>query len=69
MTQEAIQDAEMKVAKMQSVLDDTQRALQAAERVQQTAEKSVEVMRTVAIAAVGGLVLVALVHAVRREHH
>jgi hypothetical protein len=69
MDQEAIKDAETKVAKMQSVLDDTQRVLQAAERAQQTAEKSVEVMRTVAVAAVGGLVLVALVHAMRREHH
>ena len=69
MDQEAIKDAEMKVAKMQAVLDDTQRALQAAERVQQTAEKSVEVMRTVTIAAVAGLVLVALARAVRREHH
>jgi len=69
MDQEAIKDAEMRVAKMQSVLDGAQRALQAAERAQQTAEKSVEVMRTVAIAAVGGLVLVALIHSVRREQH
>jgi len=55
--------------KLQFALDDAQRVLQAAERAQQTAEKSVEVMRTVAIAAVGGLVLVALVHSMRRKHH
>ena len=69
MDQDAIKNAEVKVAEMQSALDDAQRVLQAAERAQQTAEKSVEVMRTVAIAAVGGLVLVALVHATRRKHH
>ncbi|MGO8907293.1 MAG: hypothetical protein ACLQMH_16970 [Solirubrobacteraceae bacterium] len=54
---------------MQSALDDAQRVLQAAERAQQTAEKSAEVMRTVALAAVGGLVLVTLVAALRRHHH
>ena len=69
MDQQAIKNAEQKVAEMQSALDDAQRVLQAADRAQQTAEKSFEVMRTVAIAAVGGLVLVALVHAMRRKHH
>ena len=68
MDQEAIQNAEMRVAEVQSALDATQRVLHAAERAQQTAEKSVEVMRTVAIAAVGGLILVALVHALRQKH-
>jgi hypothetical protein len=67
--QVTIKDAEQRVAEMQSALDDAQRVLQAADRAQQTAEKSVEVMRTVAIAAVSGLVLVALVHAMQRKHH
>ncbi len=68
MDQEAIQNAEIRVAEVQSALDATQRVLQAAERAQQAAEKSVEVMRNVAIAAVGGLILVALVHALRQKH-
>ena len=65
--QEAIKNAETRA--MQSARDDAQRVLQAAERVQQTAEQNVEVMRTVAIVAVAGLVLVALVHAMRGKHH
>ena len=63
MDQEAIKNEETKA--MQSARDDAQRVLQAAERVQQTAEQNVAVMRTVAIVAVAGLVLVALVHAIR----
>ena len=67
MDQEAIKNAETRA--MQSARDDAQRALQAAERVQQAAEANAEVMRTVAIVAVGGLVLVALVHAMRGKQH
>jgi len=69
MDQEAIKNAETRIADVQSALDDAQRVLQAAERAQATAEKSAEVMRTVALVAVGGLVLVTLVHAMRRHHH
>jgi len=54
---------------MQSARDDAQRVLQAAEGAEQMAEENVAVMRTVAIVAVGGLVLVALVHAVKGKHH
>ena len=68
MDQEAIKNAEAQIANVQSALDDAQRVLQAAERAQETAEKSAEVMRTVALAAVAGLILISLVHAVRRHH-
>jgi hypothetical protein len=67
--QEAIKNAEAQIANVQSALDDAQRVLKAAERAQETAEKSAEVMRTVALAAVGGLVLVTLVVALHRRHH
>jgi hypothetical protein len=65
---DAIKNAEARIADVQGALDDAQRVLQAAERAQQTAEKSAEVMRTIALAAVGGLVLLSLVHALRRHH-
>jgi len=65
---DAIKNAEARIAEVQAALDDAQQVLQAAERAQQTAEKSAEVMRTVALAALGGLILLALVHAVRRHH-
>ena len=67
MAEEAIKNAETRAA--QSAHEDAQRVLQAAERAQQMAEKNVDVMRTVAIVAVSGLVLVALVHAMRGKHH
>jgi hypothetical protein len=69
MDPEAIKNAEMRVAEVQSTLDEAQRVLQAAERAQQAAERSAEVMRTVALAAAGGLVLVSLLLAVRRRRH
>ncbi len=67
MDQEAIKNAETRAA--QAARDDAQRVLDAAERALKTAEKNGKVMRTVAIVAVAGLVLVALVHAVREERH
>ena len=67
MAEEAIKNVETRAA--QSAREDAQRVLQAAERAQQMAEQNVEVMRTVAIVAVAGLVLVALVHAMRGRHH
>lgn len=67
MAEEAIKNAETRAA--QSAREDAQRVVQAAERAQQMAEQNVEVMRTVAIVAVAGLVLVALVHAMRGKHH
>jgi hypothetical protein len=69
MDQDTIKNAETRIADVQNALDDAQRVLQAAERAQQTAEKSAEVMRTVALAAVGGLILVTLAVALRRHHH
>ena len=68
MDSDAIKNAETRIAEVQAALDDAQQVLQAAERAQQTAEKSAEVMRTVVLAALGGLILLALVHAVRRHH-
>ncbi len=67
MAEEAIKNAETRAA--QSAREDAQRVLQAAERAQQMAEQNVDVMRSVAIVAVAGLVLVALVHAMRGKHH
>ncbi len=67
MAEEAIKNAETRAA--QSAREDAQRVLQAGERAQQMAEQNVEVMRTVAIVAVAGLILVALVHAMRGRHH
>ncbi len=69
MDHEAIKNAETRIAEVQSALDDVQRILRAVERVEQTAEKGIKVMRPVAIATAGGLVLVAIVVAVRRRHH
>lgn len=60
MDQEAIKNAEAKVAAVQSALDDAQRVLQAAEKAQRAAEEGAKVMRTVALAAIAGLVLLAL---------
>ena len=68
MDPDAIKNAEMRIADVQSALDDAQRVLQAAERAQETAEKSAEVMRTIALAALGGLILLSIVHPLRRHH-
>ena len=69
MDQDAIKNAEAKVASVQAALDEAQRVLQAAERAQQAAEESAKVMRSVALAAIGGLVVLALALATRRRHH
>ncbi len=68
MDHEAIKNASMRIAEVQSALEDIQRVLRAAERVEQTAEKSIKVMRPVAMAAACGLVVFAIVAAVRRRH-
>ena len=60
MDHDAIKDAEAKVAAVQAALDDAQRVLQAAEKAQQAAEAGAKTMRTVAIAAIVGLVVLAL---------
>jgi hypothetical protein len=69
MDPDAIKNAEARIAEVQAALDNAQRVLQAAERAQQTAEKSAGAMRTVALAAVGGLIILSLAHALRRHHH
>jgi hypothetical protein len=70
MDQDTIKNAEAKIAEVQSALDNAQRVLQAAERAQETAEKSAHVLRTVALAAIVGLVLVTLaVVGLGRRHH
>jgi len=69
MDQEAIKNAEAKIAEVQSALDNAQRVLQAVERAQETAQKSAGVMRTVALAGIGGLVLVTLVLVFWRRRH
>jgi multidrug efflux pump subunit AcrB len=68
MDQDAIKNAEAKVATVQAALDEAQHVLQAAEKAQQVAEESAKVMRTVALAAIAGLVLLALTLATRRHH-
>ena len=69
MDQETIKKAEAQLATVQAALDDAQRVLQAAERAQQAAEKNAQVMRTIALTAVGGLVVVALAVALGRSRH
>jgi hypothetical protein len=66
---DAIRNAEERLATMQSALDDAQRVLQAAEKAQQVAEKSAELMHTIALTAIGGLVIVAIAAALRRARH
>lgn len=68
MDQDAINNAEAKIATVQAALDEAQRVLQAAERAQQVAEENAKVMRTVALAAIAGLVVLALALATRRHH-
>ena len=53
---------------MQDALDEAQRVLQAADRAQQKAEQSAEMMRNAAIAAGCVLALLMLVGLVRRRH-
>ncbi len=67
MNEEAIKNAETRV--MQSAQDDAQRVLDAAQQALQTAEQNGKMMRTVAAVAVAGLVIVAVVHAMREPHH
>jgi prefoldin subunit 5 len=69
MDQETIKNAETRVAELQSALDETQQILKDAEQTQQTVEKSAQTMRMVAVAAVGGLVIVTVLHMLRRRHH
>ena len=69
MDQDAIKNAEEKVAAVQAALDDAQRVLQAAEKAQKAAEEGAKVMRTVALAAIAGLVVLALAHIGKRHHH
>jgi hypothetical protein len=69
MDQETIKNAETRVAELQSALDETQRILKDAEQTQQTVEKSAHTMRIVAVSAVGGLVIVTVLHMLRRRHH
>jgi len=70
MDQDTIKNAEAKIAEVQSALDNAQRVLKGAERAQETAEKSAQVLRTVAVAAIVGLVLVTLAAlGFRRRHH
>ncbi len=66
MDHDAIKNAEEKVASVQAALDEAQRVLQAAEKAQLVAEQSTKMMRTVAIAAIAGLVVVTLL--VKRSH-
>jgi hypothetical protein len=68
MDQDAIKNAEEKVAAVQAALDDAQRVLQAAEKAQQAAEEGAKVMRSVALAAIAGLVVLALALRIRTPH-
>jgi len=67
--QESIKNAEAQIATVQAALDDAQRVLKAAERAQQAAERSAQTMRTVAMAAIGGIVVIAAVSAFGRARH
>ncbi len=74
MDKDSIKTAEANIAELQSALDDAQQMLQAAERAQEAAERAHEaaqqnaqVLRTVAIAAIAGAVVIAVVVG-RRRH-
>jgi hypothetical protein len=54
---------------VQSALEDVQRVLQAAQKVQETAEKGIKIIRPAAITVVCGLTLAAAVVALRRGRH
>ena len=68
MDKDSIKNAEARVTEMQEALDEAQRVLQAADRAQQKAEESAEMMRNAAIAAGCVLALLMLVGLVRRRH-
>jgi len=69
MDQNKIETTEDRIATVQHALDHAQGALRLAERAQHAAEEHAEVMRTVAITALGGLVAVSLVVALHRHRH
>ncbi len=69
MDKDSIKNAEARVTEMQDALDEAQRVLQAADRAQQTAEESAEMMKKVAFGAGCALVLLILASLVRRRHH
>jgi hypothetical protein len=74
MDADSIREAEDRIAALQRGLDEAQKMLQAAERAQQAADRAREgaerlaaTVRTLAIVAVSGVVLVSLVANVRRH--
>jgi len=67
MDQSKIENTEDRITTVQNALDHAQSALRFAERAQESAEQHAEVMRTVALTALGGLVAVSLVVAVHRH--
>lgn len=69
MDQDRIKIAEDRIATVQDALEHAQSALQFAERAQEAAERGAEVMRNVAITALGGLIAISLVVALHRHRH
>jgi hypothetical protein len=63
---EAIAQAELRLAEVQSALDEVRRVLRAVEKVERTAQKGRSVVRPVAIATVGGVAVVVVVRSVLR---
>lgn len=68
MDHDAIKNAEIRIAEVQLALDEVQRVLQAAQRVQDTAEKSIRVLRPVAITVACGAAVFAVVVVIGRRH-
>ena len=65
---EAIARAEARLADVQSALDEVRHILRAAEQVERTAEKGIRVIRPVALAAAGLVLIVIVASALRRRH-
>ena len=64
---EAIARAEIRLAEVQSALDEVRRVLLGVEKVERTAQKGRKVVRPVAIATVGGVAVVGRFGSVLRK--
>lgn len=64
---DAIAQAEVRLAEVQSTLDEIRRVLRAVEKVERTAQKGRKVVRPAAISAVGGAAVVVVVRSVLQK--
>ncbi len=64
---EVIAQAEVRLAEVQSALDEVRRALRGVEKVERAAQKGRKVVRPVAIATVGGVAVVVVGSVLRKR--